>query len=59
MQEDACRIHHPNAAENFSTLRKLVLQLLEKDRSTSHGIAFKQWRAALGNASKLLIYSIL
>lgn len=47
MQEDACRIHNPNAAENFSTLRKLVLQLLEKDSSTSQGIAFKQWKAAL------------
>ncbi|HEX2549390.1 MAG TPA: ISAs1 family transposase [Gammaproteobacteria bacterium] len=57
MQEDACRIHHPNAAENFSTLRKLVLQLLEKDRSTSHGIAFKQWRAALNSKylKKLII----
>jgi predicted transposase YbfD/YdcC len=47
MQEDHCRIYHPSAAENFSTLRKLVLQLLEKDRSTSKGIAFKQWKAAL------------
>ncbi len=47
MQEDACRIHHPNAAENFSTLRKLVLQLLEKDDSTPGGIAFKRWKAAL------------
>jgi predicted transposase YbfD/YdcC len=47
MQEDACRIHHPWAAENFSTLRKLVLQLLEKDKSVSNGIAFKQWKAAL------------
>lgn len=47
MQEDACRIHDTNAAGNFSTLRKLVLQLLEKDKSTKHGIAFKQWKAAL------------
>jgi predicted transposase YbfD/YdcC len=47
MQEDASRIHHPYSAENFSTLRKLVLQLLEKDQSTAHGIAFKQWKAAL------------
>jgi hypothetical protein len=49
MQEDACRIYHPNAAENFSTLRKLVLQLLEKDHSTFHDIAFKQWKAALNS----------
>lgn len=47
MQEDACRIHDPHAAENFSTLRKLVLQLLEKDNITKGGIAFKQWKAAL------------
>jgi hypothetical protein len=33
--------------ENFSTLRKLVLQLLEKETSCSQGIAFKQWKAAL------------
>lgn len=49
MQEDACRIYHPNAAENFSTLRKLVLQLIEKDKTTSHGIAFRQWKAALNS----------
>ena len=47
MREDDCRIYHPHSAENFSTLRKLVLQLLEKDNSTSQGIAFKQWKAAL------------
>lgn len=47
MQEDACRIYDVNAAENFSTLRKLVLQILEKDKSIKCGIAFKQWKAAL------------
>ena len=47
MQEDACRIYNPNAAENFSTLRKLVLQILQKEKSVSRGIAFKQWKAAL------------
>lgn len=46
MKEDDCRIYNPNAAENFSTLRKLVLQLLEKENS-SGGIELKQWRAAL------------
>lgn len=47
MNEDHCRIYNPNAAENFSTLRKLVLHCLEKENSTDRGIAFKQWRAAL------------
>ena len=47
MQEDACRIFHPQATENFSTLRKIVLGLLEKDNATQGGIAFKQWKAAL------------
>jgi predicted transposase YbfD/YdcC len=58
MQEDACRIHDPVAAENFSTLRKLVLQILEKDKSVKGGIAFKQWKAALNTKylEKLLIF---
>jgi predicted transposase YbfD/YdcC len=47
MHEDQCRIYNPNAAENFSTLRKLVLHCLEKEKSTDRGIAFKQWKAAL------------
>ena len=47
MNEDHCRIYNPNAAENFSTLRKLVLHCLEKETSTDRGISFKQWRAAL------------
>lgn len=47
MQEDACRIYHPNSAENFSTLRKLVLRFLERENTTAGGIAFKQWKAAL------------
>lgn len=49
MQEDSCPIYHPRASENFSTLRKLVLQLLEKEQSSSQGIPFKQWKAALNN----------
>lgn len=47
MNEDNCRIYNPNAAENFSTLRKLVLHCLEKETKTDGGIAFKQWKAAL------------
>lgn len=47
MQEDACRIYHPNSAENFSTLRKLVLQLLENESSVTKGIVSKQYKAIM------------
>jgi predicted transposase YbfD/YdcC len=47
MNEDNCRIYNPHAAENFSTLRKLVLHCLEQETKTNGGIAFKQWKAAL------------
>jgi predicted transposase YbfD/YdcC len=47
MNEDNCRVYNPQAAENFSTLRKLVLHCLENETKTNGGIAFKQWKAAL------------
>ena len=47
LNEDNCRIFHPHAAENFSTLRKLVLACLERDKSSEEGILLKRWKAAL------------
>jgi predicted transposase YbfD/YdcC len=47
MNEDNCRVYNPQAAENFSTLRKLVLHCLDNETKTNGGIAFKQWKAAL------------
>ena len=46
-REDHCRIYHPYAAENFSTLRKLILACLERETSYPHGILMKRWNAAL------------
>lgn len=47
MNEDQCKIFHKRAAENFSTLRKLVLFCLENDKTTDGGILVKRFKAAL------------
>lgn len=46
--EDACLIHTPNAAENFSLLRKIALTLLKKDTSKG-SLKGKRKRAGWNN----------
>lgn len=46
LNEDACLASRGYAAENLSTLRKLVLKLLENETSMPHGIKMKRLRAA-------------
>jgi len=46
LREDASRIRTGNAPENLACLRKLVLQLLSKEKTYKRGIAAKRKRAA-------------
>ena len=41
-REDECRIRKGNGAENFSTLRKIALNLLRREKSRKVGIKIKQ-----------------
>ena len=45
LKEDACRIRRGDAAENFSKIRHVALNLLNKDQSFKAGIQRKQKRA--------------
>jgi predicted transposase YbfD/YdcC len=44
--EDACRVRKDHAPENFSTIRKLALNLLRQETSTKLSIPRKQARAS-------------
>lgn len=46
-REDQCRIRIGNAAENMSTLRRLSLNLLRRDKTEKGGIQIKRLKAAL------------
>ena len=46
-REDASRIRVGNAAENMSTLRRLALNLLRREKSEKGGIHVKRLKAAL------------
>ena len=46
LNEDRCLASRGHAAENLSTLRKLVLKLFEIETSMRHGIKMKRLRAA-------------
>lgn len=46
-REDDCRIRVGNAAENLSTLRRLAMNLLRREKSDKRGIQVKRLRAAL------------
>lgn len=56
-REDACRIRIGNAAENMSTLRRLALNLLRREKSEKRGVHVKRLRAALDEAYLLKIVS--
>lgn len=55
--EDGCRIRQGQAAENFSVLRHLALNLLQQDKTTRLGLKAKRFKAALDPQylAKLLI----
>lgn len=46
-REDDCRIRIGNATENMSTLRRLAMNLLRREKSDKRGIHVKRLRAAL------------
>jgi len=45
LREDACRIRRGDAAENFSKIRHIALNLLNKDQTFKARIKRKQKRA--------------
>ena len=47
LAEDACNIYRGHAAENLATMRKVVLKLLEDEKTSSAGIRLKRTKAAL------------
>jgi predicted transposase YbfD/YdcC len=46
MGEDACTIHDENAAQNFGTLRRMALMLLQREPSLKRGVSARQAKAA-------------
>jgi len=46
MAEDACIIHNENAAQNFATLRRMSLAMLQRESSLHRGIAARRAKAA-------------
>ena len=46
-REDDCRIRVGNAAENMSTLRRLAMNLLRREKSDKRGVQVKRLKAAL------------
>jgi hypothetical protein len=44
-REDACRIRKGHGAENFSRLRRMALNLLQREKSEKLGIANKRLMA--------------
>lgn len=47
LREDDCRLRIGNAAENMSTLRRLAMNLLRREKSDKRGVKVKQLKAAL------------
>ena len=46
-KENACRTRTAHAAENFSTIRKITMNLLRQDKSIKRSIAKKRMYAGL------------
>ena len=47
LHEDQCQIFRGMADQNLAVMRKIVLALLEKEKSFQGGIALKRYQAAL------------
>jgi predicted transposase YbfD/YdcC len=47
LNEDDCPIYRGNADQNLSIMRKIVLKLLEEEKSTNLGVSMKRLQAAL------------
>ena len=56
-REDECRIRKGNGAENFSTLRRIALNLLKKEKSKKVGIKTKRMAAGWNEEYLLKILS--
>ena len=49
-REDDCRLHKGDGAENFSVLRRLALNLLQREQTAKVGIKTKRHKAAWSDA---------
>ena len=48
-REDDCRVRRGNAAENFSTLRRMALNMLKRETTAKGGVAVRRQRAGWDN----------
>ena len=48
-REDDCRVRCGNAAENFSTLRRMALNMLKRETTAKGGVAVRRQRAGWDN----------
>lgn len=56
--EDDCRVRKGNAAENFSTIRRIALNLLKKENSRKVGIKTKRKKCGWSNNYLLKVLSL-
>lgn len=55
--EDDCRVRTGNAAENFSVIRRIALNLLKKETSRKVGIQAKRKKSGWSNQYLLKVLS--
>jgi predicted transposase YbfD/YdcC len=55
-REDSCKVRNRNAAKNLSTLRKIALASLRKDKSFDGGAGSKRFLAAIDPEYRLRMY---
>jgi len=48
--EDQCRVRIDNAAQNFAILRRIVMNLLRRDRNTKVGLRNRRLKACAPNS---------
>jgi predicted transposase YbfD/YdcC len=53
MGEDACTIHDENAAQNFGTLRRIALMLLQREPSLKRGISARREKGLIRHSGGL------